>query len=108
MGRLISVDDLPEVAKKAVIARNAGERFVDFQIEPAGRVLTRYVNLWPGVAGEIIGRTYAEGDKLAPGEPAARYVATVHVRAACADVIEAYRRSRVAESFQSTNTAMMP
>ncbi|HEY1655368.1 MAG TPA: hypothetical protein VGF86_09665 [Candidatus Tumulicola sp.] len=72
---LVGDVDLPDVAARALAARKAGNKYITVEIEPVGPLI-RYVNLWEGCYGEIVGRS----------------VDSVRARVDCVGVANAYRR----------------
>ncbi|HLY00909.1 MAG TPA: hypothetical protein VKR56_00280 [Candidatus Cybelea sp.] len=98
---MIATDDnLNEIARLARAERARGAATITFEIE-ATCGFTKYVNLWEGSLGVVVGRIYEEPDEPAvPGIPRARNVQRFRVRAQIASILEAQRRRAEAEVRQ--------
>lgn len=100
----VDEDSLPEAYQAALKAKQAGQDYIYVSFAPPGLV-GKYVQLWEGAAGEVIGRCFYEEDELEhdqEGDTAIRAVPpdyivrrttrAVIVRARTADITEAYKR----------------
>lgn len=89
---LVDEHSLPEVAQAALQARASGRDHLYVELVPKSR-LGRFVSLWDGIAGEVVGRRYYEDD-AGPRNvdiPAAKVVSHIVVRVNVTDVLNAQR-----------------
>lgn len=92
---LANEDNLPDVAALAQAQKALGKDYVFVGLEPRVAV-ARFVSLWEGIYGEVVGRQYYdERPHGNPDMPVARKVKCLTVRIRIADVIEAMRRFSV-------------
>lgn len=93
-------DNLYEVARAARAAKALGATTIEFDVE--ARVgLAKYIRLWEGIFGEVVGRTYEHSAKPAvPGIVEPRVVKYFRVRAQIASVCEAQRKRLEREARQ--------
>jgi len=98
---MIATDDnLDDVARLARVEKSRGATTLDFEIE-ALQGFAKYVNLWEGCFGVVVGQIYDEPDTPAvPGIPRPRNVKRFRVRVDIASILEAQRRRIEAETRQ--------
>lgn len=89
---LVNDKSLEAVAALASEARSQGKTYVHVDLEPK-RGGMRYVQLWEGIVGLVVGRRFADSVQAPnPDLPSQRRVQYVTVRVNIVDVFEALRR----------------
>lgn len=92
---LVDERSLPDVLRLASGAKAAGQQYIVVELVPRGPV-ARYINLWEGCFGEVIGRVYyddPDNEPFNPDIPVRRSVKALRVRVGVIDVLEAGRRA---------------
>ncbi len=92
--------NLDHFARLARAAQMRGDQTICFQID-ALRGYSRFVDLWEGTIGEVVGRVFEDSDdQSVPGIAHPRNVKYFTVRIRVADVLEAWRRRQEREARQ--------
>lgn len=90
--KLLNERDLNVAVQLARDAQQDRHDYITFEVEPRGHVL-KWMNLWEGCLGEVIGRTYYEDENFNPDIPSARTVKHIIIRARVIDIINAGLRA---------------
>jgi len=88
---LVDESSLTQVVIEAKQAKAAGKDYVYVDLIPRGPT-NKYIDLWAGCVGEIIGRNYAGDYQYNPDLPSPMAVSSLRLRVRVQDVIEAGRR----------------
>jgi hypothetical protein len=92
--------NLNEVARAARAAKVFGAKTIEFDVA-ASVGWTKFVRLWEGTFGEVIGRTFEHSaEPNVPGIVRPRLVKYFRVRANIANICEAQRRRMEREAIE--------
>jgi len=88
---LVDESSLSQVVIEAKQAKAAGKDYVYVDIIPRGPT-NKYIDLWEGSVGQIIGMNYQEDGQGNPDLPSGKVVKSLRLRVRAIDIIEAGKR----------------